>query len=71
MGSISDSGIFPGGEHGNLLQYSCMENPMDKGAWWAIVHRVTKSWTPLKRLSTCTFLSKGFPGGASGKESIC
>ena len=55
----------------NLLQYSRMENPMDRGAWWAIVHRVTKSRTPLKRLSTCTFLSKGFPGGASGKESIC
>ena len=30
---------------GNPLQYSCLENPMDRGAWWAIVHRVAKSWT--------------------------
>jgi len=31
--------------NGNPLQYSCLENPMDRGAWWAIVHAVTKSWT--------------------------
>jgi len=31
--------------NGNPLQYSCLENPMDRGAWWATVHRVTKSWT--------------------------
>ena len=37
-------------EHGNVLQYSCLENPMDRGAWWATVHRVTKSWTQLKHL---------------------
>ena len=43
-GLIPGSGRFPGGEHGNPLQYSCLENPMDRGAWWAIVHRVTKSW---------------------------
>ena len=42
-GSVSKSGRFPGGEHGNPLQYSCLENPMDRGAWRAIVHRVTKS----------------------------
>ena len=35
----------PGEGHGNLLQYSCLENPMDRGAWWAIVHRVAKSQT--------------------------
>ena len=34
------------------LQYSCLENPTDRGAWWAIVHRVAKSWTRLKQLST-------------------
>ena len=34
----------PGGGHGNLLQDSCLENPMDRGAWQATVHRVTKSW---------------------------
>ena len=33
----------PGGGHGNPLQYSCLENPMDRGAWWAPVHAVTKS----------------------------
>ena len=33
----------PGGGHGNPLQYSCLENPMDRGIWWAIVHRVAKS----------------------------
>ena len=41
----------PGGGHGNPLQYSCLENPMDRGAWWATVHRVTKSQTWLKCLS--------------------
>ena len=49
--SIPGSGRFPGGEHGNALQYSCLENPMDRGAWWAILHRITKSWTWLKQLS--------------------
>ena len=42
----------PGGGHGNPLQYSCRENPMDRGAWWATVHGVTKSRTWLKLLST-------------------
>ena len=50
-GSIPGSGRSPGGGHGNPLQYSCLENPMDRGAWWAIVHRVTKSQTRLNRLS--------------------
>jgi len=40
-GSIPDSGRFPGEGHGNLLQYSCL----DRGAWWATVHSVTKSKT--------------------------
>ena len=44
-GSTSGSGRSPGGGKGNLLQYSCLENPMDRGAWWATVHRVTKSQT--------------------------
>ena len=42
MGSIPGSGRSPGGEHGNPFQYSCLENPMDRGAWWATVHRVAK-----------------------------
>ena len=47
VGSIPRSGRSPGGGHGNPLQYSCLENPMDRGAWWATVHSVTKNWTPL------------------------
>ena len=48
VGSIPGSGKSPGGGHGNPLQYSCLENPMDKGAWWAI-YGVTKSRTWLSR----------------------
>ena len=48
-GSIPGSGRSPGGGHGNPLQYSCLENPMDRGAWPAMVHRVTKSQTRLKQ----------------------
>ena len=47
LGSIPGLGRSPGGGHGNPLQYSCLENPMDRGAWWPIVHGVTKSWTQL------------------------
>ena len=43
-GSVPGWGRFPGGGHSNPFQYSCMENPMDKGAWQAMVHRVTESW---------------------------
>ena len=52
-GSIPGSDRSPGGGHGNPLQYSCLENPMDRGAWWAIVHGVAQSWTWMKWLSTC------------------
>ena len=38
LGLIPGSGRSPGGGHGNPLQYSCLENPMDRGAWWATVH---------------------------------
>ena len=43
--SIPGSGLSPGGGQGNLLQYSCLENPMDKGVWQATVHRVAKNQT--------------------------
>ena len=43
--------LFTGEGNGNPLQYSCLENPMDKGAWWATVHSVGKSQTPLKQLN--------------------
>ena len=52
MGSIPVSGRSPGGGHSNPLQYSCLENSMDREAWWDTVHQSTKSWTQLKWLST-------------------
>ena len=51
-GSFPGLGRSPGGGHGNPLQYSYLENPVDRGAWRATAHRVTKSWTQLRRLST-------------------
>ena len=45
VGLIPGSGKYPEGGHGNSFQYSGLENPMDRGAWWATVHGVTKSWT--------------------------
>ena len=57
-GDIRDSGLIPGlgrspvEGNGNPLQYSCLEDPVDRGAWCAIVPGVTKSQTPLKQLST-------------------
>ena len=54
--SIPLSGKSPGGEHGNLLQYSCLENPMDRGAQWATLHRIIKSQTWLNRPSTHTHI---------------
>ena len=48
--------MFPGEGHGNPLQYSCLENPVDRGAWLATVHGVTKSWTRLKQLSLSLML---------------
>ena len=53
-GDIRDVGLIPGlgrslgGGNGNPLWYTCLENPRDRGAWWATVHRVTKSQTRLK-----------------------
>ena len=45
LGSIPGLGNSPGEGNGNPLQHSCLENSMDGGAWWAIVHRMSKSWT--------------------------
>ena len=81
-GSVPGLGRSPGGGHGNPLQCSCLENPTDKGAWWATIHRVAKSLTELKRLSAesvetledndilwilCSFASSD----ANGKEPAC
>ena len=59
-GDLRDVGSIPrlerslGEGNGNAHQYSCLENPMDRGAWWATVPGVKKSWTPLKWMSTHT-----------------
>ena len=45
MSLIPGLGRSPGEGNGNPLQYSCLENPMDRGAWWSTVHGVAKSWT--------------------------
>ena len=52
VGLIPESGRSPGGGNGNPLQDSCLENPMDRGDWKAMVHRVAKNWIQLKQLST-------------------
>ena len=75
--------VIPEG-NGTLLRYSCLENPVDGGAWWAAVHGVTQSWTQLKRLSITLYLvtqiiyvavisnsskqSLGFPSGSMVKN---
>ena len=56
LGSIPVSERYRGEGNGNPLQYSCLENPMDGGAWWAIVHGVAKSWTRLSDFSSLTSL---------------
>ena len=63
-GDIRDASLIPGlrrspeGGHGNPFQYSCLENPMDRGAWQAAVHRAVQSQTWLKQLSTHTYNKK-------------
>ena len=54
MGSTPGLGRSPGEGHGNPLQYSCLENPVDQGAWWTTVHRAAKSWAQLNQLSVHT-----------------
>ena len=56
-GSIPELGGSPGGGYGHPIQYSCLENPIDRGAWWATVHRVTQSQTQIKQLNTYTLIS--------------
>ena len=71
--SIPGSGRSPGEGNGNPLQYSCLDNPMDRGAWRATVLGIAKSQTRLKQLSTQhTHMGSkvGFPGGSDSKK-IC
>ena len=67
-GWIPGWGRSPGGGNGSPLQYSCLENPKDRGAWWAPVHWVTESQTRLKRLSTHIMQGKGGSGQRSSRE---
>ena len=66
MGLIPGWGTSPRGGHGNPLQYSCLENPTDRGGWQATVH--TESWTQLKRLSMHVTRVSGFTGGSLVKN---
>ena len=68
-GSIPECGKSPGEGNGSPLQYSCLENPMEEGAWWATVHGVAKSRTRLSNFSYA--VSWGFPVGSDSKESAC
>ena len=75
-GLIPGSGRFPGGRHGDSLQYSCLENPMDRRAWWATVHgsqRAGHNWSSLAHVPYLISLlvEQGFPSGARGKELAC
>ena len=74
-GLIPGSGRCPGGGHGSPLQYSCLENPLDRGPWWAMVHRATKNQVRLKQLSMHACPEKqthtGFPGGPVVENLPC
>ena len=68
-GLIPGSGRSPGEGHGNTLQHSCLENPMDRGAWWATVHRIIKSQTQLPDwVHTHTHMPSPELGTAGKKE---
>ena len=62
--SIPTSGRSPGGRNGNPLQYSCLENPVDRGGWQATVHRVIQIWTSLKPTPV------RLPGKSHGRRSL-
>ena len=72
-GWIPGLGKYPGAGNGNPLQCSCLENPMDRKAWWTTVQGVTMSQTQLNNshthIHTHTLII--FPGGSAGKESAC
>ena len=72
QGSIPGLGRSPGGGRGNPLQYSCLENSMDRGAWWATVHRVAKSQIWLKWLSSSgIYISRVYSQFLSIMFNIC
>ena len=63
---IPGSGRYPGGGHGNPLQYSCLENLLNRGAWWATIHRVSKSWPRLSEWA----LKEGNSKCSNHKENL-
>ena len=74
MSSIPGSGRSPREGSGNPLQYSCLVNPMDRGAWWAIVHEVAKSWTRLSiwtRIPLCTCNKNNAAAAAAKSLQLC
>ena len=70
VGSIPGSGRSSGGRHGNGLQYSCLENPMDRGAWKTTVHRVPQSRIRLKQRSMHAHRHMSIPNAQSGLRTI-
>ena len=70
LGSVLGLGRSPGEGHDNPLQYSCLENSMDRGAWHATVHGVTHNWATNTHTHTHQDIL-GFPDGSDGKESAC
>ena len=72
LGSIPGLGRSPGEGNGNPLRYSCLENPMDGGAWWATVHGVTKSRTRLSDFTSLGVLGvRDCRRGKGAKAEIC
>ena len=71
LGSIPGLGRSPREGNGNPLQYSCLENPMDGGAWWATVHGVTKSWTRLSDFTLKAYIKKAECRGIDAFELWC
>ena len=75
-GDLRDTGLIPGlgkspgGGNGNPFQHSCLENPRDRGAWWAAVYGVAQSWTQLKRLSMHACI-KAISGEGNGNPLQC
>ena len=69
MGLIPGMGRSPGGRHGNPLQYSCLENPMDRGDWWAIVYRVKES--DMTEWLTLHFFTVPFSSVAQSCPILC
>ena len=68
---IPGSGRSPGEGHGNPLQYSCLENPMDRGTWRSTVHGIAQSWTGLKQLRTAHSSSNSDSNHLSACVQLC